>query len=91
MAKGATVLLDPRYHWLATSVRRLYAELEPGAVPLSLCLLAADDEQIIAYTVNPHDAEMGRRVVRNIAAIAAAGCEATIDVSPDDVPGVSPA
>jgi hypothetical protein len=81
---------DPRYRWLSRAAARLYAELDDAA-PLSLCLLASDGPEIIAYTVNPWDGELGRRVVRNIDAIAAAGRDATIDAAPGDVPGIGTA
>lgn len=89
MPAGPGVLLDMRYHWVAGAARRLYAELD-GAVPVSLCLLAAsEDGEIIAYTLSAGDAEISRRVVRDMTGAAAAARAATIDVTPGDVPGVA--
>jgi hypothetical protein len=78
---GGRQLLDPRWHWMRDALTRLYNELEPDAVPATLTVLAVNGEEMISYTIAPHDPEIERRVIVNPSALIAAAQVTTVDAS----------
>ncbi len=78
---GGRQLLDPRWHWLWSALRKLYAELEDDALPASLTIIAANGSEMISYSVVPGCEEIDRRVLVNPSALIAAAEMTTVDMS----------
>lgn len=83
-ARNAQKLLDPRWHWLMNAAHRLYAELEPGAAPVTLTLGVVADGADVSYTAVRGSAEIDRRVLTDPAALVEALASGSVDATPGD-------
>jgi hypothetical protein len=75
--------------WLHTAVLALYEALDRNAAPLTLCLVTDADRDVVAYTVaaGRPPRQVDRRLVVDLAAVAACSVAATVNVTPEESPG----
>ena len=81
---GGRQLLDPRWHWLAATLKRLYDELDPNDTLVGMTIMAAGDSDMVSYSVAPGIPDIDKRVVANPSALIAAADATTVDANVEE-------
>ncbi len=83
---GPRALLDPRWHWLQSALKRIYAELEPGSKAITLTLAVNYGNEMVSYVAASWMSGLERFVVTDGDQLVDALTRSTVNVTIDEEP-----